>query len=55
MPTLDWIGKKAVLNPHKQVPYRLKREGDRLSADSLRNQGDVMGRAARRQGDPGDA
>lgn len=23
MPTLDWIGKKAVLNHHKQVPYRL--------------------------------
>jgi hypothetical protein len=23
MPTLDWIGKKAVLNHHKEVPYRL--------------------------------
>lgn len=21
MPTLDWIGKKAVLNHHRQVPY----------------------------------
>jgi hypothetical protein len=23
MPTLDWIGNKAVLNHHRQVPYRL--------------------------------
>lgn len=23
MPTLDWIGKKAVLNHHREVPYRL--------------------------------
>jgi adenine-specific DNA-methyltransferase len=23
MPTLDWIGKKAVVNHHRQVPYRL--------------------------------
>ncbi len=23
MPTLDWIGKKAVVNHHKEVPYRL--------------------------------
>ena len=21
MPTLDWIGKKAVLNHHREVPY----------------------------------
>ena len=25
MPTLDWIGKKAVLNRHRQVPYHLLR------------------------------
>ncbi len=25
MPTLDWIGKKAVLNHHRQVPYHLLR------------------------------
>lgn len=23
MPTLDWIGKKAVLNHHREVPYHL--------------------------------
>jgi len=23
MPTLDWIGKKAVVKHHKEVPYRL--------------------------------
>ena len=23
MPTLDWIGKKAVINHHREVPYRL--------------------------------
>jgi len=29
MPTLDWIGKKAVVNHHKEVPYRLIRcEGE---------------------------
>ena len=23
MPTLDWIGKQAVVNHHREVPYRL--------------------------------
>jgi 16S rRNA G966 N2-methylase RsmD len=32
MPTLDWIGKKAVLNHHRQVPYRLLRCDPTLSA-----------------------
>lgn len=32
MPTLDWIGKKAVLNHHKQVPYRLLHCDPKLSA-----------------------
>lgn len=32
MPTLDWIGKKAVLNHHKQVPYRLLQCDAKLSA-----------------------
>lgn len=32
MPTLDWIGKKAVLNHHKQVPYRLLKCDAKLSA-----------------------
>lgn len=32
MPTLDWIGKKAVENHHKEVPYRLLRCVPELSA-----------------------
>jgi len=31
MPTLDWIGKKAVLNHHRQVPYHLLRSEVDLS------------------------
>ncbi len=32
MPTLDWIGKKAVLNHHREVPYRLLKCDRELSA-----------------------
>lgn len=32
MPTLDWIGKKAVLNHHREMPYRLLRCNAELSA-----------------------
>lgn len=32
MPTLDWIGKKAVLNHHREVAYRLLRCNAELSA-----------------------
>ena len=32
MPTLEWIGKKAVLNHHREVPYHLLRCEERLSA-----------------------
>lgn len=32
MPTLDWIGKKAVINHHREVPYRLLRCDNGLSA-----------------------
>jgi len=32
MPTLDWIGKKAVLNHHRQVPYHLLKADPKLSA-----------------------
>jgi site-specific DNA-methyltransferase (adenine-specific)/adenine-specific DNA-methyltransferase len=32
MPTLDWIGKKAVLDHHRQVPYRLLKCDASLSA-----------------------
>ena len=31
MPTLDWIGKKAVLNHHQQVPFHLLKEVPELS------------------------
>ena len=31
MPTLDWIGKKAVLNHHREVPYRLLKGDETLS------------------------
>lgn len=31
MPTLDWIGKKAVINHHREVPYRLLKCDERLS------------------------
>ncbi len=32
MPTLDWIGKKAVVNHHREVPYRLLRCDPNVSA-----------------------
>jgi len=32
MPTLDWIGKSAVVNHHRQVPYRLLQCDTKLSA-----------------------
>jgi hypothetical protein len=32
MPTLDWIGKQAVVNHHRQVPYRLLHCDRALSA-----------------------
>jgi adenine-specific DNA-methyltransferase len=32
MPTLDWIGKKAVVNHHREVPYRLIHCDSALSA-----------------------
>jgi adenine-specific DNA-methyltransferase len=31
MPTLEWIGKKAVLNHHREVPYRLLKCDSKLS------------------------
>lgn len=31
MPTLDWIGKSAVINHHKQIPYRLLKRRPDLS------------------------
>src|SRR5690349_475593 len=35
MPTLDWIGKKAVVNHHREVPYRL------LHCDKSKSFGDA--------------
>ena len=34
MPTLDWIGKSAVVNHHQDVPYRLLNDNPALSAGS---------------------
>ena len=31
MPTLDWIGKKAVINHHNEVPFHLLKEAPELS------------------------
>jgi hypothetical protein len=31
MPTLNWIGKDAVVDHHKQVPFRLLKPIDKLS------------------------
>jgi len=31
MPTLNWIGKDAVVNHHKEVPFRLLKPIDKLS------------------------
>ncbi len=47
MPTLDWIGKKAVVNHHREVPYRLVHcDGDLSSgnpdASNLLVQGDNL-------------
>jgi adenine-specific DNA-methyltransferase len=47
MPTLDWIGKKAVLNHHREVPYRLLHCDRKLSvgdpdAGNLLVQGDNL-------------
>ncbi len=41
MPTLDWIGKKAVVNHHKQTPFHLIRRNDALSAGA-RESGNLL-------------
>ena len=33
MPTLDWIGKHAVLAHHTEIPYRLLKCNGKLSVD----------------------
>ena len=48
MQTLDWIGKKAVVEHHQEVPFRLLREvpdlsvGDADSGNLLIQQGDLF-------------
>ncbi|CRL12276.1 putative methyltransferase [Phaeobacter italicus] len=47
MPTLDWIGKKAVVNHHREVPYRLvhcngERSAGDPDAENLLVQGDNL-------------
>jgi site-specific DNA-methyltransferase (adenine-specific)/adenine-specific DNA-methyltransferase len=37
MPTLDWIGKKAVLNHHNEVPFHLLKEETNLSVGDSAN------------------
>jgi len=44
MPTLDWIGKEAVVDHHRHVPYHLLRCDEKLSADEAR---EVMNMARR--------
>ena len=34
MPTLNWIGKDAVMNHHKEVPFRLLKYNKKLSVGS---------------------
>ncbi len=37
MPTLDWIGKKAVINHHNEVPFHLLKEVPALSVGETGN------------------
>ncbi len=47
MPTLDWIGKKAVLNHHRKVPYRWLHCDAKLSAGDPDSGPEVQGRLSR--------
>lgn len=42
MPTLDWIGKKAVINHHNEVPFHLLKEEPSLSVGDPLVQGDSL-------------
>lgn len=47
MPTLEWIGKRAVLNHHREIPFHLLKENAALSAgdpaaENLLVQGDNL-------------
>jgi hypothetical protein len=41
MPTLDWIGKKAILNHHNEVPFRLLKRNNALSVGN-RGSGNLL-------------
>ena len=41
MPTLDWIGKRAVLNHHREIPFRLLEEQPELSVGD-KNSGNLL-------------
>ena len=43
MPTLNWIGKDAVLNHHKEVPFRLLKPIDKFSVGSSSLSGEGQG------------
>lgn len=43
MPTLNWIGKDAVVNHHKEVPFRLLKPVEKLSVGSPRLSGAPFG------------
>jgi len=55
MPVLDWIGKKAVANHHREVPYRLlhcdksKSAGNGDNLDKLSNRGEHIESRSRQQ------
>ncbi len=35
MPTLDWIGKKAVVGHHREVPFHLLKSNEELSVGEI--------------------
>jgi site-specific DNA-methyltransferase (adenine-specific)/adenine-specific DNA-methyltransferase len=43
MPTLNWIGKEAVVKHHKEVPFRLLEPVPELSCPPLSQTGEGLG------------
>jgi adenine-specific DNA-methyltransferase len=43
MPTLNWIGKEAVVKHHKEVPFRLLEPVAALSCSTRPRAGEVLG------------
>lgn len=46
MPTLNWIGKEAVVNHHQQVPFHLLKDVPELACGDLIVQGDRVQKRA---------